>query len=77
MADYLNGLLIACGFNLPTFMTGITVFGIPNCQIEGPIFVIILTLILTRGMSESDAFNFFMTTLKLGTLVFIVLLAFT
>ena len=76
MAEYFNGLLIKCGINLPSFMTGITVFGIPNCQIEGPIFVITLTLILTRGMSESDAFNLFMTTLKLGTLVFIIMLAF-
>ena len=76
-SSYFNGLLEKIGFTLPPLMKGIDVFGMKECQIEAPILLCLLTLIYTLGMQESNLFNIILTTLKLATLLFIIVLAFS
>ena len=76
MASYFNGLLLKFGVNVPSWMIGITVFGIDNCSIIAPLFLVILTLVYTRGLQESNWFNIVFTALKLVTLAMIIIIAF-
>lgn len=58
-------------------MLGIDVFGMKNCSIEAVIFLILLNIIYTRGIEESNMFNRVFTILKLVTLFMIIIVAFT
>lgn len=77
MASYFNGLLIKFGVDVPEWMLGIDVFGIEKCSIEAVVFLLLLNLIYVRGIEESKTFNTIFTSLKLVTLVLIIIIAFT
>ena len=55
-------------------MKGLTVFGVEDCSLIAVILVVLLTFVFTRGISESKIFNTIFTTLKLATLVLIVII---
>lgn len=76
MASYLTGLLIKFGIPVPQIFLGVTVFGVENCSILAPLFMLILTYIISLGMHESNLFNQVFTWLKLVTLVVIIFIAF-
>lgn len=76
MSSYFNGLLVKFGVDVPQWMLGIDVFGIKNCSIEAIVFLVILNLIFTRGIEESNMFNRVFTILKLATLFMIIIIAF-
>mmetsp|Transcript_26065 Transcript_26065/g.32550 ORF Transcript_26065/g.32550 Transcript_26065/m.32550 type:complete len:250 (+) Transcript_26065:262-1011(+) len=76
MASYFNGLLLKFGVDVPDWMLGVKVFGIEKCSIEAVVFLVILNLIYTRGLQESNLFNLFFTMLKLATLVLIIIIAY-
>jgi len=77
MASYFNGLLTKFGIDVPEWMLGIDVFGIKKCSIEAVVFLLLLNLIYVRGIEESKTFNAIFTSLKLVTLVLIMIIAFT
>ena len=77
MASYLNGLLVKFGVEVPTWMVGIDVFGMKDCSIEAILFLVLLNIVYTRGIEESNVFNMVFTILKLVTLVMIIIVAFT
>ena len=77
MVSYFNGFLIKLGWTLPTSMTGVMVGGYDGCSFEAVFFLTILTIIYTLGTKESNIFNMIFTSMKLVTLVAIVLLAST
>ena len=76
LASYFNGLLLRFGLVLPNSLNNLTVFGVENCSIEAVAFLTILTLIYSNGMQESNIFNLVFTTLKLATLVMIIVLGY-
>ena len=76
MASYFNGLLIKFGVNVPSWMIGVTVFGVENCSIIAVLFLAACVYMYTRGMQESNIFNLVFTALKLVTLVLIIIMAF-
>ena len=76
MASYFIGLLVKFGINVPQWMIGISFLGNEKCSVVAPLFLAILTFIYTRGLQESNWFNIIFTSLKLATLVLIIVIAF-
>ena len=77
MVSYFNGFLIKLGWKIPPIMQGVTVFGYQGCSIEAVVFLLILTIIVTTGMQESNIFNIVFTSLKIATLIAIAVLGYT
>ena len=76
MVSYLNGFLMKLGWTLPPIMQGVTVFGYDGCSIEAVVFLLILTIIYTLGMQESNIFQLVCTSLKIATLFVIIVLGY-
>ncbi len=76
MNSYFTGLLVKSGVTVPSWMIGVTVFGVEKCSILAVLFRAILNYIYCRGMEESNTFNLVFTILKLVTLCLIVFFAF-
>ena len=53
-----------------------TFLGYEGCSVEAVIFLLLLTIIYTLGMQESNIFNIVFTSLKLLTLVAIVVVGY-
>ena len=72
----MNGLIEKLGYTLPEAMKGVTVFGVENCSIEAVVALFLLTIVFTLGMQESNTFNLVFTTLKIVTLIAIIVMAY-